>query len=179
MRIVGLDLSLTGTGAAFVSTDGDETIGLVKTTDKQGNKIDRCLLIASTLRRSFLKECDMVFIEDYAYGSKAGANSLAYLGELNGIVKAMVLSHLGRHAETVAIGTWKKFLCNKGSLNKDEFKMQCLKKFGVELSSNDEAAALAIADFGMAVMTGKGIRNRQLIGYEQDVLKKYKLCLLS
>ncbi len=173
MKVMGLDLSLTGTGVAVVSSSSNIWHTTISSNPSL-SRIEKCIDIANKIKSYVLDGggCDEVFIEDYAYGITR-ANSLAYLGELNGIVKASILSTLGKPAYTVPIGVWKKFLCDNGALNKDEFKLRVYKKFGVECATNDSAAAIAIADFGFSIFTGSGFNGRKLNKYELNIIRKF------
>jgi len=167
--IVGLDLSMTCTGYARLDLEKDKlTIFTIKTNAKKEN-IERCHYIAVTIRKA-MQSNDLVFIEDYAYGVRK-ASQLATLGELNGMVKYMMWKYTGRFTVPTPIGTWKKFLCNKGNLNKDGFKLEVFKKFNLDLGTNDECAAIAICDFGACIA---GVKERDFHKYELDKMKEFR-----
>lgn len=169
--IVGLDLSLTSTGFARISNPPDGNfVNSAITVPKDLPRTERLMLIATEILEK-TQPNDIFFIEDYAYGSQKGANSLPLLGELGGVIKLLLWRRAGHHHFPVAIGTWKKFLCNNGALKKDEFKLQVYKKHSVECKTNDEAAAVALADFGHCLF---GAKERKLTKYEQVVITKYK-----
>ena len=175
MIAIGLDLSLTSTGVA-VFCDGQPIHNVAITTDvKEGNHIDRCLIIMRAIN-SIIKDCHelpKVFNEDFAFGVSSRSSQLATLGELNGIIKAMVFSRIKEHSIPVPIGTWKAFL-KAGNLKKDAFKLVVFQKFGIECVTNDEAAAIGVADFGYAVATGKSFSGAPLTKREQEVLKRFQ-----
>lgn len=176
MIVYGLDLSLTGTGVAVIRGDCSITNCVIKTATTDGNHIDRCLTIARTiqsmLKRHPFREDIFVFNEDYAYGVSNKASQLATLGELNGIIKSMVLGYTKKYSVAVPIGTWKAFMGN-GQLPKDEFKLAVFKKFGIECKTNDEAAAIGIADFGYALLTSKSFNGRTFTQKETKTLQTF------
>jgi Holliday junction resolvasome RuvABC endonuclease subunit len=172
--IVGLDLSLTSTGFARWGIKPDVPLyhDLIRTDTRSGStRIERCLYIAQQIHTLSTK-CDLFFIEDYAYGVRAKASSLATLGELGGIVKAVIMKHTHCEPFVVAPGAWKKFLCGKGNLDQASFKLEVFKKLGVEPLGHDDAAALAICDFARCLLQASKIR--KLKKYEEEVIKKYR-----
>lgn len=173
--VVGLDLSYTSTGLARMARLPKPLTkpkwGVFGTKTDDGTSLVRCVKTAKVVLK-VVQENDVVFIEGYAYGVAGKQQRLAMLGELNGIIKLVILKRTKKQPLIVAPGTWKKFLCGNGHLAKDEFKLQVFKKFGVECKTNDEAVAIAIADFGWHVFYQLGTR-RDLKKYEEKCLKDY------
>ena len=168
---VGLDLSLTCTGFCAIY-DRKLHIEAIKFDKHVGTRVDKCLKIAKRIK-DLVTGNSVIFIEDYAYGVGKGANSLAQLGELNGIVKAVLSAYTGHAPYEISISTWKKFLCGKHNLNKDEFKMQVFKKFGVECQTNDEAAAVGLADFGYSLVNEEAFNHREFTKYEWEAITNF------
>ena len=112
--IVGLDLSLTGTGFARVTENSDSNISIetkfMPTRADSGTRITRYRRIAKAIVRSVEKN-DIVFIEDYAYGIKPKASSIVTLGELGGIVRLALALHTGNEPLTITTGEMRKYLC--------------------------------------------------------------------
>lgn len=169
--VVGLDLSLTSTGFARV-VPGHEDIHTkaIQTAVKDGDRLDRYTYIATDVL-AMMSPDDLVLIEDFAYGVVSKKSQLATLGELNGVVKLMVWRYTKRKPLSVAPGQWKKFLCDNGRLQKDEFKMQALKKYGLELRTNDECAALVLARLGMCLHPGIEWPEGSLLVYERKIVE--------
>ena len=167
---VGLDLSLTCTGFCAIY-DRKLHIEAIKFDKHVGTRVDKCIAIAKEIKNLITPESH-IFIEDYAYASGKG-NSLAQLGELNGIVKAVLAAYTDRIPYEIPIGTWKKFLSNNGNLNKDEFKLQVYKKFGVECPTNDEAAAVGLADFGYSLVNEEAFNHREFTKYEWEAITNF------
>lgn len=172
MKIIGIDPGISCCGLVVLDDEKHEVFSYaIKETN--GTRIDRCIAIARFIRNR-ADASSLFFMEDYSYGAKTGENSLPYMGELGGILKSMVLSMTGKHASTVAINTWKKFLCGKHNLAKDSFKLEVFRKFNAECGTNDVAAAYAIADFGYAIATGKSFDGREFKKYELECLKNFQ-----
>ena len=172
--IVGLDLSLTSTGFARIGLNPKiEPVfhNIFKTDPKEGTDIERCLKIAQEIVMHSTK-ADLFFIEDYAYGIPAKVSRLATLGELGGVVKIVIMKHTKCEPFVVTPGTWKKFLCGKGNLNKDSFKLEVFKKYDIEPMGNDDAVAIAICDFAACALRGE--KHREMLKYEQACIKKYR-----
>lgn len=108
MNIIGLDLSLTGTG---ICTAGD---GCLITTSLTG--VER-------LHRLWLDICSelpdrpaVVVLEGYSYGSKGRA--VFDIGELGGVVRHELYTS-GYRFVVVPPSTLKKFATGKGNIGKD------------------------------------------------------------
>ena len=174
--IVGLDLSLSCSGIAYTKTGfrKEDYRHINIKTNPDETRYERAIKISEEM---FLfldlkpkeKRYVYFFFEDYAYGAKSGENSLAYQGELCGILKSQIMARCQTQMIPVSIGTWKKFLSNNGALKKDEFKLQIYKRFGIECKTNDEAAAIGVAYFGFHIITG----DNYLLEYQKNILKKY------
>jgi len=171
--IVGLDLSLTSTGFARwgISPEIPLFHDLIRTDTRMGSNLERAIYIAGQIHLLSTK-ADLFFIEDYAYGVPAKKSRLATLGELGGVVKAIMLKHTHCEPFVVAPGTWKKFLNNNGNLDQASFKLEVYKKLEIEPMGHDDAAALAICDFARCVLQASKIR--KLKKYEEAVIKKYR-----
>lgn len=170
--IVGLDLSLKSTGVARKNIrDGESGDIFFYWAIAPDEKMTRLQRIHEIWMQIFaiVERSDLVFIEDYAF---AKSNTLAWLGELGGVIKWELQKRTGLEPFVVSIGTWKKFLCNNGSLKKDEFKLRVYQKFDLDVKTNDEAAAIAICDVGMHIARGE--HDRKLTKYEKSVIAKYR-----
>ena len=177
--VVGLDLSLTGTGMVRFGSHpvkgapNNRTLEVIRTISTKksddNTRTHRCWYIANQIIGSSLKT-DRFFIEEYAYRIKNNASSLATLGELTGVVQLLFWRWTGRVPIFITAGQWKKFLCDNGSLNKDAFKLKVFQKFGVECATNDEAAAFGIADLAWNLHT----LDRTLLKYEEKLIAKMK-----
>jgi len=171
MGIVGLDLSLTGTGMVRLAND-DHEHWWFGTSPGCGNITERSFQIADEIRKNSAKG-DIFFIEDYAYGISPKKSSLATLAELGGIVKLVLWRWTGKHPTVVGSGVIKKWISGRGDLKKDMIPVAVYKKFKVEFKKHDEFVAYALADFGFHFHNPKA-RLRPLLKYEEQVLKKFR-----
>lgn len=178
--VVGLDLSITSTGMARmpIKNAGKGELFFHKAFGSvSGEKapMKRYTYIFDNIRK-YSKKTDLFFIEDYAYGKP---QKMWMLGELGGITKLLLTrwSEYRTEPMVVAPGTWKKFISGNGSLKKDEFKLWIYKRTDTEVRTNDEAAAMAIAMFGMHVLRGdyaKKYKKSKLVKYQKEVIRKYR-----
>jgi len=175
--VVGLDLSVTSTGMARMPILGAGK-GEVFFHKAFGSKsadmtpLQRYVHVFNGIRK-YSKRDDVFFIEDYAYGAP---QKMWMLGELNGIVKLMLTRWCTHKMEPMLVnqGTWKKFISGNGALKKDEFKLWIYKRTNTEVKTNDEAAAMSIAMFGMHVIRGNYAKE-----YEKSKLNKVQVKLIQ
>lgn len=122
MLILGLDLSLTSTGATLLKGRRPIAVANFKTSPADGADVERGEKIASELR-DWIEENglpDRIGIEDYAHSK---ATNVSRLGELGGCVKRMLWLDLGRDPRAVIkmpSSTVKKFATGNGRASKDE-----------------------------------------------------------
>jgi Holliday junction resolvasome RuvABC endonuclease subunit len=130
LKIVGLDLSLRGTGVAILRLSLGKWEPPVLTTvrpkpaprpvtrDYEGNRL---VDVVSKLHDIgvFDSDVDLVGLEDYAYGIKKDeTNCVFQLGELGGIVRYLLLTK-GIPYIPVPIMLGKKFATGNGAAKKD------------------------------------------------------------
>lgn len=170
--VVGLDLSITGSGVVRYGAVSEkfEYIGTLGTKPTYGNIMKRIGFTASSIM-STMFDNDVVFIEDYAYGVRPGASSLATLAELGGVIKFLVYRKTGREAITVASTTIKKWLSGNGKLPQDDFKIAAYKKYKREFNTKDSVVAYSLADFGVNLVYGP---IRELYKYELESINNFK-----
>ena len=186
--VVGLDLSLTSAGVCRLnfSANADNEVLLthcaIGTTTKFGTRLERYRYSMIEINK-IVQRRDLVFVEYYAYGIGKGkqkkGSMLATMGEIGGLVKTMTWQKTGIEPFLVSPGQWKKFLCGDGRLNKDAFKLKVFQKYKIEVPTNDEAAAIAIAHMGRAVLRDHGSLTSYQKGIVTDIRKKYAEILQS
>lgn len=178
--IVGLDLSVTSTGMARmpILNAGKGEVFFHKafgSTSAGMTPLQRYVHIFDNIRK-YSKKGDIFFIEDYAYGAP---QKMWMLGELGGIVKLMLTRWCSHKMEPMLVnqGVWKKFISGNGALKKDEFKLWIYKRTKTEVKTNDEAAAMSVAMFGMHVVRGnyaKEYENAKLNKAQVKLIQKYR-----
>ena len=144
-QVVGLDLSLTGTGVCLYSSGTIESY-TIDTQKRLGmDRIDyivsKCLDAASS--------CDVIVMEDLALQSRNGKAmeraGLAY-------VLRWRLWKVGKPFILVAPGALKKFVAGKGNAEKDKMILEVYKRFGIEAADNNQADAIGLAYIGAAYL---------------------------
>jgi len=176
--VVGIDLSLTGTGFARLSENGSldvvESFGTKAGFDilpERWRYIVKCL--------SFhIEPNDLVFIEDYAYGKATGFSkggqksdsSVITLSELGGIVKLFIYGRTNRMPIPVASTTIKAFF-GSGKMKKDMMPTHIYKKLRVDCNTHDEYVALGLAALGWCA-SGRTPMRGETLAYEAKACKK-------
>jgi len=178
MTIIGIDPSLTSTGIAIIDEKENIKHFALKTKVSDGTTIRRILSQIFKFK-NFLKNYSAphyFFMEDYAYGvsgGKGGKSKLATMGEVSALYKLTSIHITGKEPYPVPIGSWKSFLCGKGNLKSDSFKLEVFKKYNISCDTNDEAVAIAIADFGYAFLYKKSICGAPLTKYQEKAIEKF------
>jgi len=119
MRIMGLDLSLSGTGLAVLDEHLEPVhLERISTTTKDGSTVERSDYIATIIGErveKFHPEC--IVIEEYAF-SKSGSK----LGELGGIVKRQlwITTGVSECWITAASTSVKKLVTGSGHASKED-----------------------------------------------------------
>lgn len=124
-KVVGLDLSLTGTGICHPHG----TTRVVKTRDKDGDERLR------VIRNAVLEDafgCDLAVIEDWI-GSYAGP----ILGMVHGTVRTLLMDH-GVPYVKVSPPTLKKFATGSGKSDKPAMAVAAYKRAGVEFPGDKD-----------------------------------------
>lgn len=139
MRVLGLDLSLTGTGVA----PPDEDPFTIRTTVRGVTRLDIiCDRIADVVKAGV----DCVVLEDYAY-SRSDAHSHE-IGELGGCVR-LDLFRLGVEYAEVKPNHLKVFATDRGNAKKQEVLIAARDQFGYAGTSYDEADAVVLREMGL------------------------------
>jgi len=158
LRVLGLDLSLTSTGAArFASgplADGPETF-LVRSAKKGVARIDAQAAAIGQAVRDY--DPDLVTVEGPGYYSAAQG---AYWHENAGLWWAVVrgLWRTRRPYAVVPPSVLKKYATGKGGADKTAMVVAAVRRFGLEEISADEADALWLAAAGLQHYGVPGVR---------------------
>lgn len=161
--ILGIDLSLTGTGLALITpapTPGIAAclqfscqyyaplnlyLGRIHAPAEMGafprwRRIAESILVWASF-------ADMIVIEGYSYGSFAGTRACV---EIGGIVRYHLLE-AGKSPIEVAPTTLKKFILGKGVGEKSLMQMRILERYGCAIEDNNIADAFGLAKIGEAI----------------------------
>lgn len=176
IEIIGLDLSLTGTGWCrfFTSTEPIEYGEIITKPNEFPTRRARVNYIAFELYQFIVKQetPQIVFIEGYAFSKQT--SSLTQLGELGGVIRQMVFSKTGIDAIEIPNTSLKKFITGSGQAKKEDLKLatykKYYKKYGIDFQgkSNNECDAFCLAMMGKALL---GLTDR-LTKIEQDAVNK-------
>ena len=161
LKIVGLDLSLTGTGVAILRLSSGKWAKPELHTVRprpcpkgpvtRTYEAERLHDVVSTLREMrIFEDTSLVGIEDYAYGIGAGkTNCIFELGELGGCVRYLLIEH-GISFIEIPITVGKKWATGNGSAKKPQVAEQMsalwsLPKFDESQYDSSDALALGSA----------------------------------
>ena len=154
MKIIGLDLSLTGTGVAVVGGDDWPRVLSVSTIRSTGTK-DATLrerrLRLDRIEREVLTIVEgvkpgLVVIEQPAYGATTGHHH-----DRSGLWWRIVsvIDDLYADVAEVTPTTLKKYITGRGNAGKDEVLLAVARRFpGADVNNNNEADSLVLAAMG-------------------------------
>ncbi len=140
--IIGVDLSLTGTGIA--TTSGERTV--------RTNAADWIELRLSTIRDAVLDSTftdgigfvDLVILEDFVTRSPAAST----LGMVHGVVR-VALVEAGVPFVLVPPATLKKYVTGKGNATKPDMRMAVYQRFGLDLADDNQVDAFGLRAMGL------------------------------
>lgn len=146
MIIIGIDPSLTSTGACAMGYDGVLFSSKAITSKYEGMK--RLHDIKEQLQ-TYLYPNDpdkkiVVFIEGYSFGSQNGREAL---GELGGMIRLMLFEE-GIEYVDIPPTSLKKFATGKGTGDKVPMAISVLKTWGVDFPTTDQTDAYALCQLG-------------------------------
>lgn len=159
-RVVGVDLSLTGTGIA--TTDGELTV--------RTNAADPIEMRLQAIRNAVLHRCavvppvDLVVIEDFVTRSPAAST----LGMVHGVVR-VALVEAAVPFVLVPPATLKKYVTGKGNAKKDDMRMETYKRFGLDLADDNQVDAYGLRAMALDAL---GYPLRDMPTAQRDSLEK-------
>lgn len=166
MIVVGLDLSLTGTGICVLGPNllytkrfGSKVEGDDEAAEKK--RIERIQLIAWKICEVCEKyKPEVIGVENYSFGSFSKSSSVTGLAELAGVVRVYLLARQGKVARRYAPTTARKIAFGKGSgkWKKDQV-LSGLMDRGLMFPTNDEADAFVVAAATLIDITGDSAKS--------------------
>jgi crossover junction endodeoxyribonuclease RuvC len=142
MGIIGLDLSLTGTGYAT-----KDEVGLIKTTNKDTIQ-HRLITIRDEIKSLLVKfGIKQAILEDFAFGARG--NAIFQIGGLQWLVRVLIYE-MGIELKLVKPTELKKFVTGKGNAKKDLMLLECYKKFGESFNDDNMCDAYCLYRYGIA-----------------------------
>lgn len=158
--VIGLDLSLTGTGIAYA----DGTTTTVKTRAADGDK--RLLEIAAAIRSAATSTPTLAVLEDLPKHAMAAGIT----GMVHGIARAALLE-AGVPYALIAPATLKAFATGKGTGDKTGMAMAAYKRARVEFADDNQCDAWWLRQAGLEWL---GARELELPQAQRDRLTKGK-----
>lgn len=155
--VVGLDLSLTGTGLAAITTHGDVHTRLL-TSKPAGDTVEARAHRLAGLAEQIVHWCtgaDLVCIERPAYSSNSG--SVTDRAGLWWLVCARLIRGLRVPVVDVVNNHLKVYATGKGNAGKDAVLAETVRRYGLlvpTLADNNEADSLQLAALGWHHLTG-------------------------
>ncbi len=168
--IVGLDLSLTGTGVVVLD-DGSITAKKLIKTKPSGNdpkaETERLLTIKEQIKEVIEQvKPKLVLIEGLAFSAR-NSTALVQLSGLNYLVREyLVLSKIP--FVIVAPTTLKKFIMGKGAGPKELMLLETYKRYGISFLDNNLCDAFGLTQCGLAL---RGESKKPLQVHEKEVVK--------
>jgi crossover junction endodeoxyribonuclease RuvC len=162
VSVMGLDLSLTGSGVVVLDGAGPPVVAetlsnKLRGMERLGSLRDRIGALVSAWRPA------LICIEGYNRGAKNGREEA---GELSGVVRLM-LHRNGFKYVLASPGQVKKFATGKGVAEKSLMMMTVFKKWGFEPKTDDEADAMSLAKIAYALQGGQPV----MTAYEMEVIE--------
>lgn len=151
LTVIGLDLSLTSTGAVVLSPGGEpgklaQESMVIKSKFKEEARLEH--IREQVMELVGVNQPDLIVLEGYAFGRP---NAMAPLAELGGVIKHSLHTH-GWIYLVVPPTRVKKYVCGKGNAKKDEVRLGVYKRWGFEAPTNDEIDAYGLARIGLAYL---------------------------
>jgi crossover junction endodeoxyribonuclease RuvC len=166
MIVLGIDLSLTGTGLSVVEGDRLLFSECYKPKNKSGPT--RLIEIRHKVSETIDKyQPELICIEGYSFGSRGRA--LFQIGELGGLIRVL-LHKTGIKWLEITPSQVKKFAAGVGNCGKDIIMQQVYKRWGMEFKTSDEADAFILAKIGTILLGHK----EKLIKAQEEVIEVLK-----
>lgn len=171
--VIGLDLSLTGTGFCKLS-DGKIEAETIKTTPKTcPNDLARLRHICNEIMRRVpvLQDVEMVCVEDFFTPQNPFQIGAAINLAMLGATVRLALYEAGYPFYVVSPGQIKKYITGKGVGQKSIVIREVYKKYGLDVKDDNQADACVLAhianDLAWWPMRSEGIAK-----YQVEVLEK-------
>jgi len=156
--VIGIDLSLTGTGLIYINKKGDYTEKLIRSKPPKvktpTTEIIRIIGIRNEIVDSIIiKKVEIAAIEGISYMSR-NSTSTAQLSGLNYMVREMLINN-NIPFVIVAPTSLKKFVTGKGNCGKDIMMLETYKRWEVSITNDNICDAFGLAKISGALI-GEG-----------------------
>ena len=145
-RVVGLDLSLTGTGLVTTTARGDTLIQVVSTTKLEG--LPRLRKITDVIVEAITDgpPMDLAVVEGPAYSRALGAGHHESAGLWWKVVDR--LDELGIPTGIVPPNVLKKYATGTGTASKPDMRLELYKRTGMDVRNDNKVDALWLHAMG-------------------------------
>lgn len=149
--VVGLDLSLTGTGVA--AADGTlRTIRSATTDDTVHLRVGRITDIALTILKLIPEDTALIVIEGPAYGQQAQAGVHLRAGLWWHIAYTLTRWRPDAHLIEASPSTVKKLATGKGNATKPDMRMALFQRAGVDCRDDNQVDAFWLRQIGLQLL---------------------------
>lgn len=174
MSVIGIDLSLTGTGIVKLKDGKITEQKLIKSKPSGDLPLDELKRIV-TIRESIAKEIDsdpnsiiqLVAIEGLAFMAR-NTTALVQLSGLNYMIREKLYS-LKIPFVIVAPTSLKKFITGKGNIAKEMMLLETYKKYKVYFTDNNLCDA-----YGLAMIADSLVNSEKKPKHQQEVVNLLK-----
>lgn len=180
--VIGLDMSLEGTGVAIIRGGHDVKIGehcltrhnvaRMQTIKPSLTGPERLHSIKRTLLDLFAEvHPALVVIEGYAHGASFKAHAL---GEVGGVARLAMWEHHIPFVE-IAPKQLKLYASGYGGSTKPQMRKAILQRWGVDIKDNNQVDAYALAQLGVIAMQ-KGPEGNRMSALEYEIARNLRYC---
>lgn len=149
MRYAGLDFSICAPGIAKYDTDTGKLSAEVVSTSRFGKNYKTRNKFLITYFLDELRECDILFIENYAF---AGCGRITDIAEVLGAIKYQLPETCKIHL--VSPNTLKKAVTGRGDASKEKV-IEKINSMGIPVKDDNVADAVGLLLMGMGALEGK------------------------
>ena len=143
--VVGLDMSLTGTGFCLIR-DGKISVETIKTTPKTcENDLARLIYIVDEVMKRIPADVAMIGIEDFFTPQNAMQMGSAIKLAMLGALIRVALYKAGLPFYVVAPSQIKKYVIGSGAAQKSLVIREVFKKYGLDVKDDNQADACVLA----------------------------------
>jgi len=172
MIIIGIDISLTGTGVVVLKNDQVDSELLIKSKppEEKNNvtEIERLVLIVNKIEDIIEKyKPDLVSIENMAFGVR-NATSLTQLSYINYAIRAYLWASNIKFI-LVAPKSLKKFITGNGNADKEEMMLEVFQKYKIAFTEDNCCDAFCLAVVGRTILNNSATKEN-----EKEVIEKLK-----
>lgn len=167
MIVIGLDMSLTGTGFCKIENE-DLFIKTISSDPKNfKNRWDRYDYLVNECLKDIPKVVDLICIEEYFSGQNK--ETVRKLTELGTLIRHK-LYHLGYKYMTVEPTQLKKYVLGTGKGEKSLILKEVYKKWNIDAKDDNQADACVLAKIAECIVNKVEGKNKE----ERDFFKKLK-----